>query len=125
MGMVRRHLHRQRRKLTARTMGSADRRTRGKGGIDAVAILALLSHPSRPTSVVLVHQYRPPVESVVVELPAGLIDEGEKPDQTAIRERVAPFAGARELKRTADCTKRLALGRARRAGRLPSNPCRR
>lgn len=31
-------------------------------------------------------QYRPPIENVCVELPAGLIDEGESPEQAAVRE---------------------------------------
>jgi ADP-ribose pyrophosphatase len=36
--------------------------------------------------VVLVKQYRPAVESVTLELPAGLVDAGRTPDETAIRE---------------------------------------
>eukprot|EP01087_Luapelamoeba_hula_P005943 TRINITY_DN1601_c0_g1_i3.p1 TRINITY_DN1601_c0_g1~~TRINITY_DN1601_c0_g1_i3.p1 ORF type:complete len:230 (-),score=29.17 TRINITY_DN1601_c0_g1_i3:27-716(-) len=35
---------------------------------------------------VLVKQYRPPIKNVSVEFPAGLIDEGETPDTTAVRE---------------------------------------
>jgi len=31
-------------------------------------------------------QYRPPVDAVCVEFPAGLIDEGETPEQAAVRE---------------------------------------
>ena len=31
-------------------------------------------------------QYRPPVEAYCVEFPAGLIDEGETPEQAAVRE---------------------------------------
>jgi len=33
-----------------------------------------------------VEQYRPPIDKFIVELPAGLIDEGETPEQAAIRE---------------------------------------
>ena len=33
-------------------------------------------------------QYRPPVGKVCVELPAGLIDEGETPEQAAKRELI-------------------------------------
>lgn len=51
-----------------------------------MAIFTLLSHPDRPLSTILIQQYRPPVESVVVELPAGLVDEGEKPEEAALRE---------------------------------------
>ncbi|KAG8898899.1 hypothetical protein FRB99_007080 [Tulasnella sp. 403] len=66
----------------------AERTTRSKGGIDAVAILALLQSEKddfKPSTVVI-EQYRPPIGKYVVELPAGLIDEGETPEQTAIRE---------------------------------------
>lgn len=31
-------------------------------------------------------QYRPPVEAFCVEFPAGLIDEGESPEQAGVRE---------------------------------------
>lgn len=31
-------------------------------------------------------QYRPPIDQVVIELPAGLIDAGETIEQTAVRE---------------------------------------
>ena len=36
--------------------------------------------------IVLVRQFRPAVEAVTLELPAGLVDAGGTPDQTAIRE---------------------------------------
>ncbi|KAK3078776.1 hypothetical protein LTS18_006645, partial [Coniosporium uncinatum] len=34
----------------------------------------------------IILQYRPPVEAICVEFPAGLIDEGETPEQAAVRE---------------------------------------
>ncbi|MHC1565591.1 MAG: NUDIX hydrolase [Candidatus Syntropharchaeales archaeon] len=37
-------------------------------------------------SVVLVRQFRKPVERVLLELPAGLIDEGESPEDAILRE---------------------------------------
>jgi len=66
----------------------AERKTRSKGGIDAVAILALLHSKNEDfkPSTIIIEQYRPPVEKYVIELPAGLIDEGESPEQAAIRE---------------------------------------
>lgn len=68
---------------------AANRSTRSKGGIDAVAILALVSHKSWPSPrIPIVLQYRPPVEKVCVELPAGLIDEGESPVDAAKRELI-------------------------------------
>jgi len=62
------------------------RKTRGKGGIDAVAIAPILLHPSRPTSTLIILQYRPPVQATCVEFPAGLIDADETPEQAALRE---------------------------------------
>jgi ADP-ribose pyrophosphatase len=35
---------------------------------------------------VLIQQYRPPMDSYVLEFPAGLIDDGESPEHTAVRE---------------------------------------
>ncbi|GAA5859736.1 hypothetical protein JCM1840_006431 [Sporobolomyces johnsonii] len=64
----------------------AARKTTSEGGIDAVAIAALLKHPHRPLSVPIILQYRPPIGSICVELPAGLIDKGESPETSAIRE---------------------------------------
>ncbi|GJE97054.1 NUDIX hydrolase [Phanerochaete sordida] len=71
-----------------RVWESAERTTRGSSGIDAVAVLAVLRSETNkfPTSTVIIEQYRPPVAKYVVELPAGLIDEGETPEQAAIRE---------------------------------------
>lgn len=34
----------------------------------------------------IVLQYRPPVDAACVEFPAGLIDDGETPEQAAVRE---------------------------------------
>ncbi|KAG8745728.1 hypothetical protein FRC10_007208 [Ceratobasidium sp. 414] len=62
----------------------ASRKTRSGGGIDAVAVLAILKSESetfRP-STIIIEQYRPPVGAFVV----GLIDSGETAEQTAIRE---------------------------------------
>jgi ADP-ribose pyrophosphatase len=36
--------------------------------------------------IVLQKQYRPPLDKVVIEIPAGLIDAGETAQQAAIRE---------------------------------------
>ncbi|KAF5386670.1 hypothetical protein D9615_001746 [Tricholomella constricta] len=66
----------------------AERKSRKSSGIDAVAVLALLRSKTNafPVSTVVIEQYRPPVDKFVVELPAGLIDEGETPEQAAFRE---------------------------------------
>ncbi|KAJ8516377.1 hypothetical protein ONZ45_g6307 [Pleurotus djamor] len=66
----------------------AERTTRRSSGIDAVAILALIKSKTNafPLSTIVIEQYRPPIDKVIIELPAGLIDEGETPEQAAIRE---------------------------------------
>lgn len=69
-----------------RTWEVAVRKTRGKTGVDAVAIGNILLHPSRPASTMLVIQYRPPLDAYTVEWPAGLIDAGETAEQAAVRE---------------------------------------
>lgn len=38
------------------------------------------------SEILLEKQYRPPIDQVVIELPAGLIDAGETIEQTAVRE---------------------------------------
>ncbi|KAK2744947.1 hypothetical protein FQN57_004077 [Myotisia sp. PD_48] len=69
-----------------RTWESAERQTRPKGcAIDGVGIVAILSKPSGP-ELLLQKQYRPPVDKIVIEVPAGLIDAGETPEQCAVRE---------------------------------------
>jgi ADP-ribose pyrophosphatase len=70
----------------SRVWEAANRKTRGKSGIDAVAIAPILLHPSRPTQTLIILQYRPPVGATCVEFPAGLIDENETPEQAALRE---------------------------------------
>ncbi|GAA6004290.1 hypothetical protein JCM10207_000653 [Rhodosporidiobolus poonsookiae] len=64
----------------------AARKTTAEGGIDAVAIAAILRHPSKPPAIPIILQYRPPIENICVELPAGLIDKGESPETSALRE---------------------------------------
>jgi ADP-ribose pyrophosphatase len=64
----------------------ASRKTRGKAGVDAVAIGTIILHPSRPASTILVLQYRPPVDAITVEWPAGLVDAAESPEEAAVRE---------------------------------------
>ncbi|KAF2424887.1 hypothetical protein EJ08DRAFT_672160 [Tothia fuscella] len=70
----------------SRIWEAASRKTRGASGIDAVAIAPILLHPSKPASTLIILQYRPPVQAICVEFPAGLIDAKETPEQAAIRE---------------------------------------
>lgn len=54
---------------------------------DAVVIVPLLRKKgSTKVETLLVEQYRPPVDRVTVEFPAGLIDKGETPEDAALRE---------------------------------------
>ena len=53
------------------------------GGTQAVTIIAWLEPSDR---LLLVRQYRPPAGRPVIEFPAGLIDEGETPEQALRRE---------------------------------------
>lgn len=53
--------------------------------LDGVGIVAILSKDSG-SELLLQKQYRPPVNKVVIEVPAGLIDVGETPEQCAVRE---------------------------------------
>jgi ADP-ribose pyrophosphatase len=69
-----------------RVWETAGRKTRGSSGVDAVAIMTILRHPSRPPATIIILQYRPPVDAICVEFPAGLIDAEETPEVAARRE---------------------------------------
>lgn len=51
---------------------------------EGVVIYALLKDD--PEKIVMIRQYRYPLDDYLYELPAGLIDEGEVPEQSAVRE---------------------------------------
>ena len=73
----------------SRKWDMATRTTRKPGAdVDGVAILALLRRRAAPEAVemLLVQQFRPPMNAVTVELPAGLIDPGEGAEVAALRE---------------------------------------
>lgn len=53
--------------------------------IDGVGIVTILNKSTGP-ELLLQKQYRPPIDKVVIEVPAGLIDAGETPEQCAVRE---------------------------------------
>jgi ADP-ribose pyrophosphatase len=56
------------------------RRIRGEGAV----AMAVVLRPSR--RLLVVRQFRPPAAGAVLEFPAGLIDAGEEPAVTAVRE---------------------------------------
>lgn len=45
----------------------------------------MLQRPSGP-EVLLQKQFRPPLDKICIEFPAGLVDKGETPEQAAVRE---------------------------------------
>jgi len=65
---------------------SAVRPTRpSNSAIDAVGIVAILEKPTG-SELLLQKQYRPPIDKICIEVPAGLVDEGEDAETCALRE---------------------------------------
>jgi len=62
------------------------RTTNQQGGADAVVVVAILKRKGQPDNFILVKQYRPPLKAYSIEFPAGLIDKGESPYESAVRE---------------------------------------
>eukprot|EP00192_Tetraselmis_astigmatica_P018785 CAMPEP_0117666838 /NCGR_PEP_ID=MMETSP0804-20121206/10607_1 /TAXON_ID=1074897 /ORGANISM="Tetraselmis astigmatica, Strain CCMP880" /LENGTH=258 /DNA_ID=CAMNT_0005474445 /DNA_START=1 /DNA_END=777 /DNA_ORIENTATION=+ len=54
--------------------------------VDAVCVFAILKHANKPNQLVIVKQFRPPLNKFTVELCAGLVDEGETVEEAALRE---------------------------------------
>ena len=54
-----------------------------KNSAGAVAMICTLKPSNR---LILVRQYRPPVDRLTIEFPAGLVNPGESPEETAVRE---------------------------------------
>lgn len=69
-----------------RVWESAERVSNKSSTTGAVGIIALLKSNGSKTRIVLEKQFRPPLSSMCIEVPAGLIDEGESPEATAERE---------------------------------------
>ena len=63
---------------------SADSSSKKK--VDGVFICATIVRKTRPPELLLIRQFRPPMDCEVVEFVAGLIDAGETPEQAALRE---------------------------------------
>ncbi|PWY75160.1 ADP-ribose pyrophosphatase [Aspergillus heteromorphus CBS 117.55] len=69
-----------------RTWESAERQTRPANcPIDGVGIVTILNKETGP-ELLLQKQYRPPIDKVVIEVPAGLIDPNETVEECAVRE---------------------------------------
>ncbi|KPI37770.1 ADP-ribose pyrophosphatase [Cyphellophora attinorum] len=70
-----------------RVWESAERQTRrAHTEADGVGVIAILQFPNKPASLLLQKQFRPPVNRVTIEVPSGLIDEGEDIATAALRE---------------------------------------
>lgn len=70
----------------ARDWEFASRQTRVAGSeVDGVGIIAVLQKPTGP-EILLQKQFRPPVDGVCIEIPAGLLDAGETLEECAERE---------------------------------------
>lgn len=50
-----------------------------------MGIVTIIDKPTGP-ELLLQKQYRPPIDKVVIEVPAGLIDTGETVEECAVRE---------------------------------------
>ena len=73
---------------TERTWEAGERQTRPANcAIDGVNIVTILNKPGADgPELLLQKQYRPPIDKVAIEVPAGLIDEGESVEVCAVRE---------------------------------------
>lgn len=76
--------------------------------LDAEGIVIYPIWKEDPEKLVMIRQYRYPVGDYIYELPAGLVDAGESPEQAAVREikeetgyDFAIYTGGREMYRRA------------------------
>lgn len=66
---------------------SAQRLTRpATSEIDGVGIVAILEPKDSPPLILLQKQFRPPIDKICIEVPAGLMDKGETAEECALRE---------------------------------------
>ncbi|MBR3708584.1 MAG: NUDIX hydrolase [Lentisphaeria bacterium] len=70
-----------------------------KNSRGAVGILATMKDTGE---LVLIRQYRPPLDRFAIEFPAGLIDDGEEPGEAALRELREETGYKGELKKISD-----------------------
>ncbi|KAE8140219.1 NUDIX hydrolase domain-like protein [Aspergillus pseudotamarii] len=79
---------------------SAEMQTRpADSDFDGVSIVATLNKSTGP-ELVLLKQYRPALDKVVIEIPGGLIDPGETAEQCAVRELKEETGFVGEAERT-------------------------
>lgn len=73
-------------RLSRQRVWEACQRTTRKGTVDGVAVLAEVHRTNHPVSIILISQFRPPLGRQCLEVPAGLVDANETPEQAALRE---------------------------------------
>lgn len=69
-----------------RTWETVKRTTKKTGAADGVGVIAVLKRTLHYDCLILVKQFRPPLGCYCLELPAGLIDDGENEKDAALRE---------------------------------------
>ncbi|XP_043944194.1 ADP-sugar pyrophosphatase isoform X2 [Protopterus annectens] len=72
----------------SRIWETVKRTTKKTGAADGVAVIAVLKRTLHYDCLILVKQFRPPMGCYCLELPAGLIDDGESERDAALRELV-------------------------------------
>eukprot|EP01089_Gocevia_fonbrunei_P021483 TRINITY_DN8369_c0_g1_i1.p1 TRINITY_DN8369_c0_g1~~TRINITY_DN8369_c0_g1_i1.p1 ORF type:complete len:197 (-),score=45.66 TRINITY_DN8369_c0_g1_i1:58-648(-) len=64
-----------------------NRTSNNKNAVDGVDIIAIVKKKNEEDKLVLIKQFRPPMNKIVVEFPAGLVDDQQhSAGQTALRE---------------------------------------
>lgn len=57
------------------------------GSLDGVYVAAFTHDAAgKPEKLILIKQFRPPIDAEIIEFPAGLIDSGQTPEESALRE---------------------------------------
>jgi len=83
--LIMKKIHYKDAKGIQRVWDTVERTTR-TAEVDGVEIIAIVHSKTEEDKIILVKQYRPPLACMTIELPAGLIDEGESAEMAAIRE---------------------------------------
>lgn len=77
-------------------------RTTRKGDLDGVEVIGIIKYPEskQEDKVVIIANYRPPVDKYVLEMPAGLCDSPDDPMGDGLREleEETGFIGEKVLK---------------------------
>lgn len=72
-------------KVTYRDRNGSERQWEAVERVGCEGVIAIVPVTDEG-EVILIRQFRPPVDNYVIELPAGLIDTGESPEKAARRE---------------------------------------